>query len=213
MEEENQETPQNPQQSRRGVTFPGSQPKAKKSKAPIIVIILIILALIIGGIWYFVFRGASESIVTSDITPSPMNELSTPTPTIEAVNKDEIKIEILNGTGISGAAGDLKDELEGIGYSGIEVGNASNQDNTATEITFTSSVPQSIQDELVSELEKTYKSVDTSTGSLDEFDIQIITGIPIGYQSPTPKPKATVAPTGTSVTATPTTSVSPTPTP
>jgi hypothetical protein len=204
MAEENQETPQNPQKPRRGVSFPGSQPKAKKSKAPIIILVIVILALIIGGVWFFVFRSASESIVTSNITPSPMVEHPSPTPTAEAVNKDELKIEILNGTGIAGAAGDLRDELEGLGYSDIEVGNASSQDYTAAEITFASSVAGSVQDELVSELEKTYKSVDSSTSSLDEFDIQIITGIPIGYQSPTPEPKATATPTGSSATATPT---------
>ena len=47
-----------------------------------------------------------------EVTPTPVRKVS-PTPTVmaEEVVRDEVSINVLNGTGISGAASDLKDEL------------------------------------------------------------------------------------------------------
>lgn len=57
-------------------------------------------------------------------TPTPSPEPSpTPTPTPE-LNKEELRIKVLNGSGISGKASDVKDALNEAGYQEILTGNA-----------------------------------------------------------------------------------------
>jgi len=65
------------------------------------------------------------------ITPSPLP--ATPTPTI-STKKEEIKIKILNGSGIKGKAIELKDILKNKGYQEILTGNADNFDFENSEI-------------------------------------------------------------------------------
>lgn len=45
-------------------------------------------------------------------------------------NRDGYKILVLNGSGIDGLAGSLKDNMESIGYSSVEVGNSEIQDKS-----------------------------------------------------------------------------------
>ena len=50
--------------------------------------------------------------------------------------KGKIAVEILNGTGKPGEAGFLQDKLKALGYTKIEVGNATSQNNISTTVTF-----------------------------------------------------------------------------
>ncbi len=65
-------------------------------------------------------------------SPSP-TPTSTPTPT-PVVNKEEIKIKILNGSGVKGKAGELRDILKEKGYQEILTGNADNFDYIQSEL-------------------------------------------------------------------------------
>lgn len=69
----------------------------------------------------------TQPIATS--TPIP----PTPTPTI-VINKKDIKIKVLNGTGETGKAGQIKELLKTFGYEEILTGNADNTDYERTEI-------------------------------------------------------------------------------
>ncbi|MBI4004901.1 LytR C-terminal domain-containing protein, partial [Candidatus Roizmanbacteria bacterium] len=64
-------------------------------------------------------------------TPTPVPP--TPTPTI-SVNKKELKIKVLNGSGMRGKATEVKDLLTEKGYGEILTGNADNFDYATTEI-------------------------------------------------------------------------------
>lgn len=67
-------------------------------------------------------------------TPTPTSKpTATPTPTI-MVNKAEIKIKILNGSGVKGKASEVKEILQQAGYEEILTGNAENFDYETTEI-------------------------------------------------------------------------------
>ncbi|GIW63798.1 MAG: hypothetical protein KatS3mg091_600 [Patescibacteria group bacterium] len=71
-------------------------------------------------------------------TPQPTAvPTNTPTPT-PSINKEEINIKILNGSGVRGQAGKLQTYLEEKGYSQIITGNADNFDYTKTEIQYKS---------------------------------------------------------------------------
>ncbi|KKQ64519.1 MAG: Cell envelope-like protein function transcriptional attenuator common domain protein [Candidatus Daviesbacteria bacterium GW2011_GWA2_38_24] len=72
---------------------------------------------------------AKKNIVT--ITPTVVPSTPTPTPNFK---KEEVKIKILNGSGVKGKATEIKEILKNKGYTEIITGNADNFDFKITEI-------------------------------------------------------------------------------
>lgn len=72
-----------------------------------------------------VFRKKTNPIITPTIIPT-----LTPTPSFK---KEELKIQILNGSGVPGKASELKEILTKKGYREIITGNANNYDYKITE--------------------------------------------------------------------------------
>ena len=197
------------------VSFPRRKEK-KGSKKGIKILVIVIVIFIAGAAYYLLTDPSIDK--SAELTPTPINQV-TPTPTIpvEEIIRDEISINVLNGTGISGAAGDLKDELETLGYSSIEVGNAQSKGYESTEVVFDTDVPAGVRDEITSALEKMYDTVEVSSDSLTSVDVEITTGYPKGHTpTATDAPESTTTPTsavtGTETpTSCPTSSPSPTP--
>ncbi len=178
----------------------------------IILVILLILALLAGGVWYLLREPDVEVDTTSNTlsTPAVARATSTPTvtPTPVEIEREEITIEVLNGTGIAGEASFLQGELENLGYENIEVGNASSQDNETTLVVFSSETPESVIEELTTKLKELYEEVETDTSSSQSSNVSITTGLRSGQTLPTDTPKAAATSTPT-----PTESDSLTPTP
>ncbi len=171
------------------------QPKQKSGGSKWLIIFIILL--ILGGVGiYFFTKSAQEPIATPtpafNVTPIENKATSTPvaTKSPEPVKKDEVSIEIQNGTGITGEAKLLSDKLKALGYSDITAGNASSTDNTETTVTFTKTLSQTVQDELKKELESFYKTVNVKTSSTQKSDVVIITGLR-GTQTAKPATSAT----------------------
>ncbi|MFH1971694.1 MAG: LytR C-terminal domain-containing protein [Patescibacteria group bacterium] len=201
-----EEKPSNPE-----VGFPLSQQKTKK-KSNVLVFIILGVVILVGGIIFFVTKGKKD---TELVSPTPASEgvtISTPSSTEapEAVDKADVAIEVLNGTGIPGEASYLQDKLKVLGYSDIEVGNADEQDQTITTVTFNADLDEANKNEIQTELEKLYKDVTVKTSSSLSVDASIVTGLKKGA---TAKPSPTATPTAKpSPTATATGTASPTPT-
>lgn len=183
-----------------------SAPKTNKGANKWLFIFLGLLILGGAGIFFF-SSSASQSKPTP--TPSfgvmPVDEF-TPEPvatsTPEPVNKEDIAIEVLNGTGVAGEAGYLQGKLEDLDYTNIEVGNADSTDYTDTTVTFSKDLSTTVVDEIKKELEEIYKKVVVKTSSTQDMNVVIITGFRAGQTAKpesTPSPKAT-----TSASATPT---------
>lgn len=158
------------------------QSKAKSSGSKWLLIFIGLLILGGAGIFFFTKSGS-----TPIATPTPtfktepiQTTAGTATPTSAPVKKDEVSIEIQNGTGITGEAKLLQDKLKVLGYSDITVGNASSTDNTDTTVTFLKTLSQTVQDEIKKELEKTYKTVTVKTSTTQKSDILILTGLRSG---------------------------------
>lgn len=83
--------------------------------------------------------GTEKPTIVPTAIPVPPTETPTPTPTIE---RKEIKVKVLNGTGISGKAAKVKASLKELGYSEILTGNASADDYDVTEIQIKKSQPE-----------------------------------------------------------------------
>lgn len=181
------------------VGFPLSQQKTKK-KSNALGFIVLGIVILVGGIIFFVTKGKNESEMVSP-TPTGGITINTPsaTQTPEAVDKEEVTIEVLNGTGTTGDASYLQGKLKSLGYTEIETGNADEQDQTITTVTFSDTLDEENKKEIQEELESLYEDVTVKTSSSLDFDVSIVTGLKKGQ---TAKPSAT-ATTKATTTASP----------
>lgn len=201
MEENNPMQPT----SNEPVGFPGAMPAP--STQPTSngnwkwLVILILFLIVIGAVTFFVFK-SSRGVSTENASPTPaatdMSNVATPVPSPSATpaDKTQLKIQVLNGTGIAGEAGLLTSALKALGYTDITAGNASTQNATDTQVTFASTVSQDVVTEITNKLKDMYTSVTTGNSTLSGFDIQVVTGVRKGQTtqaSASPSPSATPA--------------------
>ncbi|PIS15665.1 hypothetical protein COT62_02440 [Candidatus Roizmanbacteria bacterium CG09_land_8_20_14_0_10_41_9] len=189
---------------------PNQRAGGKKNTTVIIVIVLIVVA-IIGGI-YLVRQPQKK-----DEGGSPLVEkkVSTPSPTEKPeIDKESVKIQVLNGTGTPGQAGTAVKALEEAGYNAdnIETSNADEFGDTVTTITARKGFDEVAKD-IKDALKATFDNVEIDSSHLDEdseFDISIVTGGK-EYKEATPSAEPTeseeVTPTESSGTPTPTPTV------
>jgi uncharacterized protein YxeA len=183
------------------------QPKVNKK---ILLIIVIIILIVLGGVFLLKEPKLEVEPIPKENLSQEVKEEPAPTATSTPINKKDIKIEVLNGTGIAKAAAFLQEELNKLGYSNIDVGNVGDEKFTESEVTFSRTIDSQIRDEIKEKLEELYQEVTVKEGSLDDFDIRIIAGLRKGQVLPTDTP----TPTPTKVTSpTPTATSSATPTP
>jgi hypothetical protein len=160
---------------------------------------------------FVIYKSASNQ--ETEVTPEPTSFDNLTTPSSETVptftpapsaspaanmDKSKVEIQVQNGTGITGEAAYLQNQLKDLGYTNVKVGN-SDATVTATSVTFATSLDGGVVSEITQKLNTLYQTVTTKTSSTGTFDIVIVTGLRKG---------ATAKPSGT---ATPRASGSPTP--
>ena len=201
-------------QPRQDVGFPGNfgqspRGNGKSSKTIKILIGLAGFILIIGIGGFLVTRGSSDATPSptpiggtlgSGVTVTTPAPESSPTPTPRAISKSEVKIEVLNGSGVVGEASLVKGALEKLGFSGITASNADSQSETVTTITFSRDLSDEITTEITDSLSEIFKEVRTRRGTVSGgFDVRVLTGGPrkgaaataTPTSSPTPSPSPT----------------------
>jgi len=197
-----QETSQ-PQDNR--VSFPtvGEQKKSGGAKTLLIIGILVL----VGVLGYVIYRSAVngdkeenvsnpssyENMVTPAEEATPGSSASPTSSPSASVDKSKIKIQVQNGTGITGEAAYLQTLLKGLDYTNVTVGNSATQDETETQVSFSSSVPASVVTEITTKLNSTYQTVTKTSLVSTAYDIVIITGLRKGATA-----KPSVSPTATS---------------
>ena len=212
-QEVTQETNQTPAS---GVSFPtvGDSKKSGGAKTLLIVGVLIL----VGILGFVIYKSASSKNNEATPEPTPFDNLTapaqngvTPTPTAAATtapvttDRTKIKIQVQNGTGITGEASYLQTLLKGLGYTTVSVGNSTQQNLTATQVSFAGTVPADVVSEITAKLNSVYQSVTTTTSASTTYDVVVITGLRVGA---TAKPTASPTPI-----ASPTPTASPKPTP
>lgn len=157
---------------------PAPEPGGKKKVILVGLIVLAGLGLIGGGIWVYK-KGLSKvkmpAISLSSPEPTP-TEVPTPTP-IPELKREDLKVQVLNGGGVVGAAGKAKELLEGLGYPEIETGNADSYDYEETEISIKENKKVYL-DLLIEDLSEEY-TLASESSTLDEdndFDAVVIVG-------------------------------------
>jgi hypothetical protein len=205
MEDAQNQLPQ--EQSAPSVSFPNvnEQKKSNGGKTFLIVGILILVAIL----GFVIYKSASKAVNDAPSEATPIDDLTTPsseqtvpviTPepsasTASIVDKAKVKVQVLNGTGITGEAGYLQTQLEKLGYTNIKTGN---NDSTVTNtiVTFSKSLDSGVTSEITQKLNTLYEKVTTSTSSSSTFDVSIVIGLRKG-STPKPTSSATASPSAT----------------
>jgi len=150
-------------------------------KILLFLIIAAIVGVIAGGVYYYttnVQKGTSSS-ETPDEQTSQDSQQPTPTEVEELPDLTQLKVQILNGSGIPGEAGKVEDLLVEAGFEDIATGNAESYDYKDTEVSLKSDIPGGVFDEIDKALSEVYTPA-LSEENLDEtseFDIVIIVGV------------------------------------
>lgn len=160
------------------------QDQESSNKLTFILIILVLLALI-GGAVYFrqkIFNKLGLSGIGSsrtEVTPTPTVALSpteTPTPTPPQVDRSSIKVKVLNGTTQAGLAASLSDKLKSKGWNVSSTGNASTSDYAQTEV-HTKADQTDAGKLMVSDLSSDYQaSASADLLKSSNVDIEVIIG-------------------------------------
>lgn len=198
-----------------GVSFPTvNEPKKSGSGKMFLIIGTLILVAVLG---FVIFKSAgNKEIVSTESTPIEgvtNDTVTTPIPsgTPKAVVRTGVSIEIQNGTGITGDAAYLQNQLKALGYTDVKTANAAATGVTTTKVTFLKTLSQEVIDELTQKLNELYKTVDVSSSSTGTTSVVIITGLKKGSTPlPSTTPKATATPKA-SPSGTPKATVSPSP--
>lgn len=143
-------------------------------------IVMLVTAVTIGGGLLFFAKGSSFPAVGGlfvQPTPTPVpTSTPVPTPTLPPVIRADLKIQVLNGGGISGAATKMKKLLEAKGYKVTGTGNTPEYSFDKTEIVVKPGREAAI--ELIKSDLTDYIVGDT-TSTLDadaDYDAQVIVG-------------------------------------
>ena len=189
----------------------------KKKKIPIIILIVFVFVTVIGGILMLRQPKKTEETKVSVV------EKKEPSPTEKPkIDKNLVKIQVLNGTGTPGQAGLAVEALKKAGYNpdNIKAANAEDFDNTVTSITAKDGFDD-VASDFKDALKTTFDEIKIDSTNLDEdseFDIIVTTGGKI-YEEATPTTNPTnpdVSPTQSptaTITLTPSPTSSPTPPP
>lgn len=128
----------NPEPSSPFPILPSTPPP--RSRVWIFVIIALTAGITVAGLAIFrVISGYPQSAKVSVVVTTPVPSIaptSIPTPSI-SLNRKDLKLQVLNGTGIAGLAGKAKSYLENLGYVNITTGNDDSYSNSTTQISLT----------------------------------------------------------------------------
>lgn len=146
----------------------------------IIVPTALLVGALVGGLITY-FSGLSR-LGEADRTPSPVPTVVEiePTPTASpssTLKRDGLKLQVLNGSGVSGAAGKAKTLLEGLGYKDVDTGNASSSNFAKTEVSVKESAKEYL-DLVIKDLSKEYEATAATKvlSNTSKYDIVITLG-------------------------------------
>ena len=141
---------------------------------------LLVGALVGGLITYFsgIAKLSSDNNTVAPVETSTPESVTSPTPKPKStIKREEVKIQVLNGSGTSGLAGKAKTYLESLGYKDVAVGNAASSDFAETEIQIKDSIKDFL-DTITTDLSKNYQVASETTvlSASSKYDLIITLG-------------------------------------
>lgn len=150
----------------------------KSDRSWVWMLLAFVLGLAAGGVGGFVLAKIQNSRTKSDQPVAGKVVTSTPSPSPAAVvqtDRADLKVQVLNGSGVKGEAARAKEFLEGLGYKDVKVGNA-DADAGLTVVEFKKGAEKYV-DTLTNDLSKKYKLGPNVNLSEDaEFDVIVTLG-------------------------------------
>ncbi len=150
-------------------------PLEKKNKKLYAFGIVLFILTFVSTITIFVLR-SQITTVDSNVTPNPsatpVFEVATPVPTVTpqalALDREDIKLEILNGSGVSGLAGKTATIFKDLGY---EIGTVGNTDlSTENKLYIRSGLTQAELKNLMEDV-KSKLQIQTVTEEISDLDV------------------------------------------
>ena len=137
--------------------------------------VIIGIALAIGmGVGFYLLTNLDGG--KQELAPVIEEEIAV-TPTVMPVNLSQYRLQILNGSGIEGEAGRIRERLEALGFKDFVTGNADSYDYEITEINYKQEISDEVIIKIIEELDidrETTKSAELEDDN--EFDIRLILG-------------------------------------
>ena len=133
-----------------------------------LIVVLFIFG-VTGWVFYLTNRYAEKTTQEEITLEEGTTEEPTATPAPTQLEREEITLEILNGSGVAGAAGDAAEIFEALGYEDVEVGNA---DETEGNELYISSDVEDLIDVLLEDVEEEL-DISSISGELDDSDVSV----------------------------------------
>ncbi len=150
----------------------------KSDRGWVWMLLAFVLGLVAGGVGGFVLAKIQNSKAKPDQSVVEKVVISTPSPSpavVAQANRADLKVQVLNGSGIKGEAARAKEFLEGLGYKDVKVGNADG-DFQLTEIAFKKAASK-YTDTLAKDLEAKYKlGPNVELEEASDYDVAITLG-------------------------------------
>ncbi len=205
------ETPSSPPHStapssRDYFQFPHQPTSNFKLPWPIIAIVLGIIVIVGIIIKIITTKSSSPLPKANEILIEGSSAQTSPTPSPEAteteINCEETKLQVLNGSGVTGAAGKLAKILDTAGFTDIKIGNADNFDVKGVKIQVKdgeAELGKLIEEDLADDYEDIV--VKETLDEDSDFDAVITLGKQASDASPTPSPSSSGSVQGASTSA------------
>ncbi len=104
------------------------------NQSKFIILALVLLTFVVAGV---IFRQQIKGLISGSVkvqsTPSPI-PTSEPSPIPSPLVKSDWSFEILNGSGVTGEAKKIADQIKELGYIVVKTGNADKNNYSKTEI-------------------------------------------------------------------------------
>lgn len=161
----------------------GGDRKGLKIVVVVTVLVAVFVAILAGGIYVYK-SGVSDSDdqdMALEATPTPSEPTATPTPEadsmMEEVELSELSIQVLNGSGVIGAASAVEDLLVAGGAEVLDVGNAGNYDYEVTVIQAKGGVPKATVSEIEALLADDYEiELGDALSEDGQYDVVVTVG-------------------------------------
>lgn len=159
-------------QANKTTTIP-PQPRFSKGLIITFIAVIILVAVIIGGILYSRSVSTKQIEIEPTSTPAPT---ATSTPTPEEVNLSDYSLQIQNGSGTPGEAGKVQKILETEGFEDIEATNADSYDYKNTQVLVKEDVPNQVYQAIDQALNDQYTPEKLPLKASSDYDVVVIVG-------------------------------------
>jgi len=168
--------------------------QTSQKRVPVLLVFfgLLILILIAVIIITKPFENPAKKVAPVILEPVPTLVVVVPTPVVDQASKSAelvktLKVQVLNGSRISGQADLVKKQLLSLGIKAIETGNSTNINKGNTTIVFSTSVPVAVREIISEAVKKSFAGATSLEGSDLKFDVVVTTGLQ-GAVTITPTP-------------------------